>query len=87
MANPQWQALQAAQGREIYAFPKDFYSWDQPDTRWVLGLTWLAIRIHPEHFAGVNVTEQVNAFFTQLYGMQESEVQERILPQIQGDIE
>ena len=86
-ADPGWQALQAVQQGEIYAFPKDFYSWDQPDPRWILGLTWLATKIQPDHFAGVDIMEEVIAFYTQLYGMPESEVRDQILPQIQGDVE
>lgn len=31
-ANPQWQQLSAVQNDRLYAFPGDFYSWDQPDT-------------------------------------------------------
>jgi iron complex transport system substrate-binding protein len=86
-ADLQWQALQAVQQGEIYAFPKDFYSWDQPDTRWILGLTWLATRVQPDRFADVDVMAEAVTFYTQLYGMSEAEVQTHILPQIQGDVE
>jgi iron complex transport system substrate-binding protein len=34
-ADPQWQGLKAVQSDQLYAFPKDYYSWDQPDTRWI----------------------------------------------------
>jgi iron complex transport system substrate-binding protein len=86
-ANPQWQALQAVQRGDIYAFPKDFYSWDQPDARWILGLTWLATRVQPDRFADVDVMEEAIIFYTELYGMEKTEFEAEILPQIQGDIE
>ncbi len=46
--NPIWSNFQAVQNGNLFAFPYDFYSWDQPDTRWILGLEWLATRIHPD---------------------------------------
>ncbi|MBN1180449.1 MAG: ABC transporter substrate-binding protein [Anaerolineae bacterium] len=86
-ADPQWQALPAVQQGQLYAFPKDFYSWDQPDTRWILGLTWLATRIQPQLFADVDATEEAVAFYTQLYGMDDAAVREQILPYLQGTLD
>ena len=86
-ADPQWQALQAVQQGQIYAFPKDFYSWDQPDTRWILGQTWLATRVQPDLFADVDVIEEMTAFYTDLYRMEEAEVETEILPRVEGDLE
>jgi iron complex transport system substrate-binding protein len=86
-ADPQWQVLQAVRQGQIYAFPKDFYSWDQPDTRWILGLTWLATRIQPDHFATVDVMEEVIAFYAELYGLEAAQVEAEILPRMQGDVE
>jgi iron complex transport system substrate-binding protein len=34
-----WSRLSAVRSERLYAFPSDFLSWDQPDTRWILGLT------------------------------------------------
>ena len=48
--DPKWQQLAAVQNGMLHGFPTDFYSWDQPDTRWSLGLTWLARNIHAAHF-------------------------------------
>ena len=77
----------AVEQGQIYAFPKDFYSWDQPDTRWILGQTWLATRVQPDIFADVDVTEEMTAFYTDLYGMEEAEVETEILPRVEGDLE
>jgi hypothetical protein len=38
-ADPAWQGLRAVQNGELYAFPADFYGWDVPDPRWILGVT------------------------------------------------
>jgi iron complex transport system substrate-binding protein len=86
-ADPEWQPLRAVQQGQIYAFPKDFYSWDQPDTRWILGLTWLATRVQPDRFADVDVLEEMTDFYTGLYGMEETKVEAEILSRLEGDVE
>ncbi len=78
-ANPQWQALRAAQTERIYAFPGDFSSWDQPDPRWSLGLLWLATRLHPERFADVDLRAEIVRFYA-WYGLDEASVRAHVFP-------
>lgn len=85
-ADPQWQGLKAVQAGQLYAFPKDYYSWDQPDTRWILGLTWLAKTIHPDRFADLDMTQEIGGFYQQLYGLDEAAVKDTILPLLTGDV-
>ena len=35
--DPQWQEIEAVKNGNLYAFPKDFISWDQSNPRWMLG--------------------------------------------------
>jgi iron complex transport system substrate-binding protein len=85
-ADPKWQALRAVQNGELYAFPADFYGWDVPDPRWILGMTWAATKIHPERFADVDITQEVYEFYGQMYGMDQAAVDEHIVPQLKGDV-
>lgn len=62
-ADPKWQALNAVQHGELYAFPMDYINWDQADTRWILGFTWLATRIQPELFADLDLEQLTQDFF------------------------
>lgn len=87
VADPAWQSLNAVETDQIYAFPKDFTSWDQPDPRWVLGLTWLATRIHPDRFEEIDMMAEVFDFFEQMYRLDEATVRQEILPLLQGDVE
>ena len=84
-----WQALASVQGERLYAFPKDtgVYSWDQPDVRWILGLTWLAAKLHPDRLPDVDMIQEVYAFHEQLYGLDGAAVEASILPTLQGDVE
>ena len=85
-ADPQWQLLKAVKNNKVYGFVTDVYSWDQADTRWILGLTWVAGKLHPELFPGLDVTKEAKTFYKDLYGMSEDSFQKNIQPVITGDI-
>ena len=84
-ADPQWQTLRATQQGHLYAFPGDLYSWDQPDVRWTLGLTWLAARLHPDRFADLDITLQAQDFYQTLYGLDQTFFDQKIRPNLKGD--
>jgi iron complex transport system substrate-binding protein len=86
-ADPQWRALRAAQEGEIFGFAADVFSWDQPDPRWILGVTWLAGKIYPERFAGLDMELEVIHFFEQMYAMDEAAIRTNILPSLKGHVE
>ncbi|MGC8633540.1 MAG: ABC transporter substrate-binding protein [Candidatus Limnocylindrales bacterium] len=85
-ANPQWAALHAVQQGQIYAFPGDYISWDEPDPRWVLGLTWLATKMHPDAFTGLDMTAEIRTFYRDLYGLDAAAYASQIAPRLTGDL-
>jgi iron complex transport system substrate-binding protein len=82
--DPNWQALNALNSGEIYAFPGDYFSWDQPDTRWVLGLNWLATKIQPDLFSDVDIEEMTFDFYATLYGL-DADAFDNVISRISGD--
>jgi iron complex transport system substrate-binding protein len=84
--DPQWEALRASQNGELYAFPGDFLSWDQPDSRWILGLTWLASKIHPEAFTELDVFEITQEFYGTMYRMSSDDFINSVEPILYGDL-
>lgn len=84
-ADSKWQALQAVKQNKVYGFPGDFYTWDQPDTRWGLGLIWLATKIHPTLFREVNINQEIITFYA-LYGFDSAAVQSKVIPILTGDL-
>jgi len=84
--DPQWQALRAVREGRLYAFPGDLYSWDQPDTRWILGLTWLAACLHPERFPQMDIMIEAQQFYQALYGLDQTFFDQKIRPTFKGDL-
>lgn len=85
--DPQWLALRAPQQGHLYAFPSDLYSWDQPDVRWALGLTWLAGRLHPDRFSSLDIVQEAQNFYQVLYGLDQTFFDQNIRPNLKGDIQ
>jgi iron complex transport system substrate-binding protein len=85
-ADPQWSALRAVKDGEIHAFPSDYYGWDSPDPRWLLGMMWLAKTLHPDCFADLDLRREIHEFFGTLYGMDASVIDAGIMPRIRLDV-
>lgn len=85
-ADPQWQALDAVKNDKIFGFATDVYSWDQPDTRWILGLTWMAGKLHPDLFPDLDMVKEAQTFYQELYGIDEATFQKDLQPLMSGDI-
>jgi iron complex transport system substrate-binding protein len=85
-ADAQWRLLRAVKNGQIYGFPADVFSWDQPDPRWILGVTWLAVKMHPDQFPELDFRQEIVDFFEQMYGMDQTTIEQQILPQLKGDV-
>ena len=81
-----WQALRAVADGEIYGFPGDFFSWDQPDPRWILGLSWLFTKVQPGLAIGVDIETEMRVFFSEMYGMSAAAVESDIIPVLFGTL-
>jgi iron complex transport system substrate-binding protein len=73
-----------AGGRVSY-FPSDFYGWDAPDTRWILGLTWMAATLHPDRFKDYSIQDDVYRFYEELYALSRETIRTKILPLVKTD--
>ncbi|MFA9401659.1 MAG: ABC transporter substrate-binding protein [Anaerolineales bacterium] len=84
--DPKWQAIQAVQQDQLFAFPGDFLSWDQPDTRWILGLSWLFTKVQPELAVGIDIMQEINQFYEQLYLLDPETIQNEVNSILNGDL-
>jgi iron complex transport system substrate-binding protein len=83
--DPRFAALECGKNGRILGFPQDWYSWDQPDSRWGLGLLWLAKGMHPDQFAKLDLVAEARAFYGQFYGLDASAFDRNVLPRLKGD--
>ncbi len=78
-----WQELRAVERGRVAGFPKDFYPWDQPDIRWVLGLHWTAAQLHPSLFSQFSAEEAAREFYRELYGMEAEQIEAEVIPRLE----
>jgi iron complex transport system substrate-binding protein len=84
-ADPQWAEMAAVRAGQLYPFAGDYHSWDQPDTRWSLGLLWLAQHVQPERFADVDIHAEVVRFFETFYGLDRATIEAEILSRMEAE--
>jgi iron complex transport system substrate-binding protein len=82
--DPRFSSLKAARTWRLIGFARDFVSWDQPDTRWALGLMWMLDAIHPGALPGYSATAEARRFFALFYGVGEAAFDAGILPRLEG---
>ncbi|MBU0956621.1 MAG: ABC transporter substrate-binding protein [Spirochaetes bacterium] len=83
-ADARLRALPAVRSGRVAGFPQDFYSWDQPDTRWGLGLLWLTRTLHPELARGIDIGSEARRFFSLFYQMDEAAYRQHIQSRLSG---
>jgi len=89
LKNATWSSISAIQKERVYAVPDDcgagaLGSWDCPGSRWILGLQWMAKKIHPELFSDLDIIEEAKRFYMDMYGLGEEAANE-IIGRITGD--
>ena len=85
-ADPVWKNIRALREGNLLAFPSDYYSWDQPDPRWLLGLLWMGTKLHPQRPAEIDIMSEVKEFYRKLYFLSSTEYRATIEPVLDGDL-
>jgi len=86
MADANWQGLSAVESGEMFGFPGDFISWDQPVPSWILGLTWLFTKVQPGLAADVDLMGEVHAFYEEMYSLDPAVIDAEIIPRLFGSL-
>lgn len=71
----------------VKPFPADYHSWAQPDTRWILGLQYLAWDLHPELYTDTDFSGILEGFYTGLYGVNDEAALEDIKTRYRASLE
>lgn len=80
-------ATQAVKKARVFGFAQDFYSWDQPDARWILGLEWIHRVLWPESHSSDSMLDSTREFFSFMYSMTPEAYSKTILPRLSGDFD
>jgi iron complex transport system substrate-binding protein len=79
-ADPQWKELRAVKNARLRPMLGDIYAYDQPDTRWALGLLWIARTLHPDYVWPLDFYEAARNFYFNMYGMDTKTFEQYIKP-------
>lgn len=85
MSDPLWAQLTAVRSGNVHAFPADYHSWDQPDARWLLGVSWLAGELHPEIFTELNMEAESRQFYEDFFFMDENAYNRMVAPRLTAE--
>jgi iron complex transport system substrate-binding protein len=84
-ADPRWAGLAAVKRGALYGFAGDYYSFDQPDPRWILGLEWMAARLNPSLFPSFDLRREARSFYREFYGLDDAAFDKIVAPYLHGD--
>ncbi len=62
--------LKAVQNKTIYQMPKGLEEWDSPIPSSVLGVLWLASKLHPEHYTYEQFESSAIEFYSEFYDLE-----------------
>lgn len=92
LQDPMWGNINAVMHGKVYAVPHDcnnvgaLGSWDTPGSRWILGLKWMAKKIHPSIFSDIDIVEEAESFYIEMYGLSEGYAA-TVVDGIMGDLQ
>jgi iron complex transport system substrate-binding protein len=85
-AAPLAGTLKAVKTGRVFTLPADLGAWDGANPRWILGLDWLAARIHPGLFTDYSLDADLDAFFAGLYGLDKAALDALIRPALRQSL-
>lgn len=75
----QWRNLAAFKAGNILPVPADMLNYFQSDSRWILGLQWLAATLHPYEFPDFDMEREIRMFYREFYGITDETVLETLV--------
>ncbi len=68
LADERLRGINAIKNKQVFWFPSELNAWDYPSPQAVLGIEWLAKKIHSDRFQDVDLEKKADDFFMMLYG-------------------
>jgi iron complex transport system substrate-binding protein len=65
--SPKWKSINAVKNKKVFKQPIGIFIWDRPTAESaVLHPLWLAKMAYPEHFADVNLAQEIKRFYREI---------------------
>lgn len=74
LADKRFAGVDAVKNGQVFWVPSNLIPWDYPSPQAILGIEWLAKKLHPDLFGDLDVINEADEFFNMLYGMTYSEL-------------
>ncbi|HXL04647.1 MAG TPA: ABC transporter substrate-binding protein [Bacillota bacterium] len=74
LADERFAGVDAVKNGQVFWFPSNLIPWDYPSPQAILGIEWLAKKLHPDLFEDLDVMNEADKFFNMLYGRTYSEL-------------
>ncbi len=74
LTDKRWQRIDAVANEKVFWFPSNLTPWDYPSAETILGIKWLAQKLHPELFKDVDMVKEADDFYRNFYGVAFSEL-------------
>ncbi len=66
LSDPAWRGVAAVEAGRVYKMPRIISPWDVPTPESILGILWMAAKLHPE--LSLDVAEEARAFYREFFG-------------------
>ncbi|MDY6911670.1 MAG: ABC transporter substrate-binding protein [Chloroflexota bacterium] len=68
LSDSAWQDIDAVKNGRVYLMPEYTVAWDTPVPDSILGELWIAKKLYPERFSGIDINAEADEFYTRFYG-------------------
>lgn len=68
LGSNQLEGVKAVENEQVFLCPVGGFWWDRPSPEAILGITWLAKTLYPEHCGDVDLQGVTKEFFSSFYG-------------------
>jgi iron complex transport system substrate-binding protein len=66
--DPTWSSINAIKNKQVFEFPSLLEPWDQPTAAVALGVDYALYSLHPDLYNLDSLMQDVDAFYTLVYG-------------------
>ncbi len=74
LSDKRFAGVNAVKEGQVFWFPSNLIPWDYPSPQAILGIEWMAKKLHPDLFVNLDVASEADEFFYMLYGRTYSEL-------------